>query len=335
MISFIIPVYNVEKYIGRCLDSLLGQTYTEWEAVCVNDGSSDGSLAILQQYVAKDARIKVISVKNGGVSRARNIALEHTKGEYIVYLDSDDFLHPQTLEITMALALKNNTDIVSWYKAPDYRVMTAIRHKLGLETINYRPASFRYKFNVDHVKYLVTDDMISHFTELSHPKGLKWPIKHYYVWRYLLRREVVADLRFVEDRIFEDFPWVSELMLKNPTVTITNLPFYYYYPNVKSIDMSTHYALKIRDWCVGMCRVYPQFASQVSGERLKTWSRYCKWPTINGQIAGKVGKIDPDDPESAEIVSSLSALWEAGAFDDADDERDIRSRAAIAAFLKK
>ncbi len=334
MISFIIPVYNVEKYIRRCLDSILGQTYTDWEAVCVNDASSDASLAILQEYAAKDSRFKVIDARHGGVSCARNIAIEHVKGEYVVYLDSDDFIHPQTLEITVALARKNNTDIVSWYKAPDYRVMTAIRHKLGLETINYRPASFRCRFNADHVKYHVTDDMISHCTELSHPKGLKWPIKHYYVWRYLLRRELIADLRFMENRIFEDFPWVCQLMLKNPTVTITNLPFYFYYPNFNSIDMSTHLALKIRDWCVGMCRVYPQFMAQVSGERLKTWSRYCKWPTINGQIADKVGMIDPDDPESAEIVSSLRTLWKAGAFDDAADARDIRSRAAIASFLR-
>ena len=334
MISFIIPVYNVEKYIRRCLDSILGQTYTDWEAVCVNDASSDASLAILQEYAAKDSRFKVIDARHGGVSCARNIAIEHVKGEYVVYLDSDDFIHPQTLEITVALARKNNTDIVSWYKAPDYRVMTAIRHKLGLETINYRPASFRCRFNADHVKYHVTDYMISHCTELSHPKGLKWPIKHYYVWRYLLRRELIADLRFMENRIFEDFPWVCQLMLKNPTVTITNLPFYFYYPNFNSIDMSTHLALKIRDWCVGMCRVYPQFMAQVSGERLKTWSRYCKWPTINGQIADKVGMIDPDDPESAEIVSSLRTLWKAGAFDDAADARDIRSRAAIASFLR-
>lgn len=334
MISFIIPVYNVEKYLRRCLDSILGQTYTDWEVVCINDASSDGSLAILQEYAAKDSRFKVIDVEHVGVSRARNIAIEHVKGEYVVYLDSDDFIHPQTLEISLALARKNNTDIVSWYKAPDYRVMTKIRNRLGLETIDFRPPSFRCKFKADRVKHLVTDDMISHCTELTHPKGLKWPIKHYYIWRYLIRRELISDLRFMEDHIYEDFPWLCELMLKEPSVTITDLPFYYYYQNFESLDMSTHDIPRVRDWCVGMCRVYPQFKERISGERLKRWSRYCKWPTLNGQIARKLETIDPGTPEGAEIANCLRTLWDAGAFDDASDKHDERGRAQVAAFLK-
>ena len=98
-ISVIIPVYNVEEYLPVCLDSVLAQTFSDFEAVCVNDGSPDNSAAILEKYAKKDARIKVVSRPNGGLSAARNTGLENACGEYIYFLDSDDYIHPQLLEI--------------------------------------------------------------------------------------------------------------------------------------------------------------------------------------------------------------------------------------------
>lgn len=96
--SFIIPVYNVAPYLRECLDSVLAQTCPDWEAVCVNDGSTDDSLAILQEYAAKEKRIHVINQPNEGLSSARNNALFETHGEYIFFLDSDDWIVPDTLE---------------------------------------------------------------------------------------------------------------------------------------------------------------------------------------------------------------------------------------------
>lgn len=101
MISVIIPVYNAEKYLPQCLDSLLKQTYTDFEAVCVDDGSTDGSLEILQEYAAKDARIKVFPRPNRGCSAARNLGLDKVCGEYVTFLDADDLLHSQFLEIML------------------------------------------------------------------------------------------------------------------------------------------------------------------------------------------------------------------------------------------
>lgn len=94
------PVYNVARFLPRCLGSLIGQTYKELEIICVNDGSCDGSAAILDQYAAKDARIKVIHQENSGVSAARNRGIEAATGELITFVDADDWLEPDAYEKT-------------------------------------------------------------------------------------------------------------------------------------------------------------------------------------------------------------------------------------------
>ena len=97
-IIVVIPVYNVEQYLRDCLDSVLNQTMSDWEAICVNDGSTDGSAAILEEYAGKDNRIKVIVQPNGGLSSARNTGLDAAKGECVLFLDSDDWLEPNALQ---------------------------------------------------------------------------------------------------------------------------------------------------------------------------------------------------------------------------------------------
>ena len=103
--SIIIPVYNVAPYLRECLDSVLAQTFADWEAVCVDDGSSDGSDVILQEYAERDSRFKVIHKENEGVSIARNTGLRHAIGEYFMFLDSDDYISPDALQ-DFSLVLK-------------------------------------------------------------------------------------------------------------------------------------------------------------------------------------------------------------------------------------
>lgn len=97
--SIIIPVYNVERYLRDCLDSVLNQTFSDWEAVCVNDGSTDGSADILEEYLEKDNRFKVITQPNAGLSAARNTGINVAKGDYILFLDSDDWIETNALEV--------------------------------------------------------------------------------------------------------------------------------------------------------------------------------------------------------------------------------------------
>ena len=98
LISIIVPIYNTEKYLSKCLDSIIAQTYTNWEAILVDDGSPDNCGKICDEYATKDKRFKVIHQKNGGVSVARNCGIENANGEWIVFVDSDDFVTPDYVD---------------------------------------------------------------------------------------------------------------------------------------------------------------------------------------------------------------------------------------------
>lgn len=115
-ISIIIPVYNTEKYVERCLDSIIANDYENLEIICVNDGSTDNSLKKLREYENKDSRVKVIEIPNGGVSNARNIGIEESTGEYIAFIDSDDCIHNQYFSILLSAIINDNTkmSICDW-----------------------------------------------------------------------------------------------------------------------------------------------------------------------------------------------------------------------------
>ena len=112
MISVIVPVYNVEKYLGRCIESLIKQTCQELEIILIDDGSTDASLEICKQWEKKDQRIRVIHKENGGAPSARNAAIPLAKGKYMYFMDSDDWAEPEMLQDMYDLAEKNNAQYV-------------------------------------------------------------------------------------------------------------------------------------------------------------------------------------------------------------------------------
>lgn len=313
LISVLVPVYNVEKYLSRCLESLLAQTYPHWEAICVNDGSPDNSEKILAHYSQADSRIKVITQANGGLSAARNVALKHATGEYIVYLDSDDFIHPQTLEIALTLAQTNNTPLVSWYKDKYYRPMLLLLRNLGFKVDGIKPCGYKKRFNAEQVKQVVTDDVISVLTEKSHPKNIPFPIKHFYVWRFLIAKSLLNDIKFIEGITFEDFPWLSEVVLKNPRTTITHLPFYYYYPNAHSIDLSSKRLRKLLDWITGAEHSFKLYQQKASEHQRTQWSKNCLWPVLHLQIRNKLKGIGAEEDKTV-LKKRLGELMQLGVF---------------------
>lgn len=111
-VSVIVPVYNSEQYLHRCIQSLFSQTSPNWEAIFINDGSTDDSLNILQSYAISDERIQIINQSNAGAAAARNTGLHAIKTEYFTFLDSDDCLHPEFINNTLSAALTNNCDLV-------------------------------------------------------------------------------------------------------------------------------------------------------------------------------------------------------------------------------
>lgn len=112
VVSVIIPVYNVEKYLNQCLDSVLNQTLQDIEVICVNDSSTDGSLAILEEYAKKDERVTVVTQPNSGAGAARNKGLSLAAGKYLSFLDSDDFFEPDMLELAYNKAEEDKADFV-------------------------------------------------------------------------------------------------------------------------------------------------------------------------------------------------------------------------------
>lgn len=121
-VSVILPVYNVSDYLRQCMDSIVGQTLKDIEIICVDDGSTDDSLAILKEYEAKDQRVKVIQQANAGAGAARNKGLEIATGEYLSFLDSDDFFEPDMLE-------------KAWSKAHETRAQVVVFRSISTERI--------------------------------------------------------------------------------------------------------------------------------------------------------------------------------------------------------
>src|SRR5574344_2619201 len=111
-VSIILPIHDVEKYLRECLDSVISQTLTDIEIICVNDGSPDNCKIIIEEYAQKDKRIIVINKKNGGYGQACNVGLDAATGEYLAILEPDDYIEPQMYEDLYEAAVKNSLDIV-------------------------------------------------------------------------------------------------------------------------------------------------------------------------------------------------------------------------------
>lgn len=334
-ISVIIPIYNVEKYLRRCLDSVKNQTFTDWEAICVNDGSPDNSAAILAEYAAMDARFKIVNKENGGLSDARNAGMAVASGDYVLYLDSDDFIHPQTMEIAHTLAVRDGSDIVSFTYDRIYRPQLMVRHVLGMDTDNVVPRRMHKKYNVARIPTLITDDIYEYATERTHNapgKKKKWLIKHCQVWKNLYKRELIADIPFIKGILFEDFPWWSQVMLRNPRTTIAPLPLYFYIPNFGGIVLSAKQLRIMQSLCTGIKTAFLKYQESATPYQMKKWSENFQWYFINWAFR-KIKYIQSDD-EKVAAQECFRELERIGALDWPPFKWAKKLRAQICDFIK-
>lgn len=179
MISIIVPVYNVETFLPQCIDSLVNQTYRDIEIICVNDGSTDESLAILEQYAAKDERIRIITQDNQGVSCARNIGLQVAKGDWIMFVDSDDWIETNCCQ--KVLDVSQDTELVLFSYVREFKSSSAPKQFLGNEEI---------KFNETNILQLYERLIAPNGKELRHPDNidsLSTP------WGKIYRTETIRD----------------------------------------------------------------------------------------------------------------------------------------------
>ena len=126
MISVIVPIYNVEQYLKKCIESIISSTYANLEIILVDDGSTDGSGKICDEFQAKDKRIRVVHKKNGGLSDARNVGLEIARGEFVSFIDSDDYIDSEMFEEVLT-QFDKNTDIVIYGRYVEYPTKTIVQ----------------------------------------------------------------------------------------------------------------------------------------------------------------------------------------------------------------
>ena len=267
LISVIVPVFNTGELAGRCLTSILDQSLSGWEAICVDDGSSDGiTPELLDGFAARDSRIKVFHRANAGVSAARNFALEQASGKYILFVDSDDFLHPQTMELCVMFAERDNSDIVAFTYDRRYRTRLTIRQMLGLPE---RAVNKFRRYDPAQVKSVTTDNIFDYATEFSHT-GNPWAVKHCQPWRCLYRAETVRGIDFPDGIMYEDFPWWSRVLLKVGRATIINLPLYFYYPNFRGYIHSASERKRIDSLKIAIPLAEKAY-EDISDDRKRVW----------------------------------------------------------------
>ena len=202
LISVIVPVYNVEKYLAECVNSIIGQTYKNLEIILVDDGSTDTSGKICDEYAEKDDRVKVIHKENGGQASARNVALDVCKGEYITFVDSDDYVDLQYIDYMYKLLKKYNVNISGC--------------KLRLLFFN---GNFETQ-EKELVEKIEPQEVF--FENLLYSKRAAGQCG------YLHKRELFDNLRYREGIIFEDSDLVYKVFLKCDNVAISNNQLYYY-----------------------------------------------------------------------------------------------------------
>ena len=197
ILSVIIPVYRVEDTLNRCVESVLRQNVTDMEVILVDDGSTDKCPKMCDEWAARDARIRVIHQQNGGLSDARNVGIDVAKGDFLTFVDSDDYLADNTYR--PLLALMSDCDILEFSIANKLALQDRIYHDIG--------------------EYWLKERVY----------------RHTYAWNKIYRRQLFENIRFPKGKVFEDAYTLPLLLKRSKTVRTTSRGFYYYSLNPNGI----------------------------------------------------------------------------------------------------
>jgi glycosyltransferase involved in cell wall biosynthesis len=211
-ISVIVPIYNVEIYLVKCIESIINQTYSNLEIILVDDGSPDNCGEICNYYATKDNRIKVIHKENGGLSDARNVGLDFANGEYINFIDPDDYIHEKFYDTLINLAISHNADIAQCdflkvYENGSTNTDMALNERISV--LN----------NIEALNNLFNDYYVTTTV----------------VWNKLYRKELFTDIRFPKGKINEDEFTTFKVLFNSEKVVTTSKPLYYYLQRSNSI----------------------------------------------------------------------------------------------------
>lgn len=208
-ISVIVPVYNVEKYLRRCVDSILAQTFTDFELLLIDDGSKDRSGEICDEYATKDERVRVFHKENGGVSSARNLGIKEAYGDYLWFVDSDDYVFTDSFDTIIKTIKTEEADVYEFAFARNEK-----KHSLSKK-------SFSLHCNDDIIRFY-----------LSSPK--------FHLWNKIFSKSIIKDILFIEGiAIGEDFLFISSVLNNAQSYEYLDIPIYQYFDGRDGSAMSS------------------------------------------------------------------------------------------------
>lgn len=215
LVSVIVPIYNTEKYLEKCIKSILAQTHANIEVVLVNDGSTDHSGAIIDTYAQRDNRIVVINKSNGGLSDARNAGIEKCSGDYITFIDADDFVSPNYVEVLLNTLNDENADLVL----------------CEFEIVNEEGASINYLSNGERTNKFVSKfpTISTSGTDIIYRSYIeKNGYKYIVAWNKIYKKEFFVNLRFPINLIHEDEHVFADVFIHAKKIAFVDIPLYYY-----------------------------------------------------------------------------------------------------------
>ena len=219
-ISVLIPIYNAEKYLGRCLDSLQRQSWTDFEIIAVDDGSQDGSVRICEEYARTDHRLRLIRQANQGVSAARNTCLRESRGEYLTFVDSDDWVEPQYLEALLNACQEQRVPL----SACNHWIEGAKRRKVCFS--GYQSQIFSARQACENVLYHRPPDVSP--------------------WGKLYRRQILTQICYPEGKYYEDTYCIADILLQAGQMVYLNQPLYHYCIHGESISRGQFQPAKLQ-----------------------------------------------------------------------------------------
>lgn len=220
LVSVIIPAYNAEKYLGFCLDTVIAQTHKKLEIIVINDGSKDNTDKICDEYAEKDSRIRVIHQENRGVAFARNVGLDEAAGEYIAFIDSDDYVKSNYIEVLLKTCTENCSNITICKSIDTYK-----RELFDLP-VSYNVRTYESMFLLQNISYL--------------------DVCYEVVISMIFHKSVFDDLRFPVGLIYEDSYIYYDLIKNAGKITFIDTILYYYYLSSNSI-MRSDFSVKKYD----------------------------------------------------------------------------------------
>lgn len=244
LITIIVPIYNVENYLQRCIDSLINQTYRNIEILLINDGSKDNSLSICQENCLKDSRIKLISQQNHGLAYTRNVGIQNATGKYVMFVDSDDYIHPQMTETLYKNLIAENAEISSCGHAEVYDngFINVLNKKKIYKTYTAEEALqvFLFTYEIDII-----------------------------CWNKLFLKSLFNGIYFPENKLFEDHYTVYKIIDKAHKIVFDSTPLYFYCKRNDSIGGSRYSTknLQLKDAVEEECKYiishYPTIKSDI------------------------------------------------------------------------